>query len=146
SGKDDVFEGVKVLGVESEGERENEVSVDLAGRRCRASVVREGDAVHVFYEGTKHTLRIPVPEFLKSKAASADAGSVVTPMPCKISQVLVKPGDKVQSGQPLIVLEAMKMEHVIRSPQAGSVKKVFYKVGDIVAQGKQLVSFDEGDK
>jgi 3-methylcrotonyl-CoA carboxylase alpha subunit len=64
-------------------------------------------------------------------------------MPCKISQVAVKPGDSVSSGQILIILEAMKMEHIIRSPKDAVVKAVMYKEGDIVGQNKQLISFDE---
>ena len=64
-------------------------------------------------------------------------------MPCKISQINVKQGDVVKKGQALVILEAMKMEHVIRSPVDGQIKKVFYKVNDLVGQGKQLVSFEE---
>ncbi|RKO86858.1 hypothetical protein BDK51DRAFT_16445, partial [Blyttiomyces helicus] len=52
-------------------------------------------------------------------------------------------GDKVVKGAPLIILEAMKMEHVIKSPKDGVIKKVNYKVGEIVAQGKMLVAFEE---
>jgi 3-methylcrotonyl-CoA carboxylase alpha subunit len=66
-------------------------------------------------------------------------------MPSKISQVYVKAGDIVKKGQPLVVLEAMKMEHVIRSPVDGVVTKVVYKVNDLVAQGKQLVHFEDGE-
>jgi 3-methylcrotonyl-CoA carboxylase alpha subunit len=68
-------------------------------------------------------------------------------MPCKISAVNVKAGDNVTKGQTLLVLEAMKMEHVIKSPKDGVISKVFYKVGDIVGEGKNLVSFvEEADK
>ena len=62
-------------------------------------------------------------------------------MPCKISQVLVKPGDKVEKDAPLVILEAMKMEHIIRSPFSGTIDQVLYALGDMVAENKSLVTF-----
>jgi 3-methylcrotonyl-CoA carboxylase alpha subunit len=55
---------------------------------------------------------------------------------------LVKPGDQVSKGAPLVVLEAMKMEHVIKAPTDGTIEKVFFKVGDTVAEGKALLQLD----
>ncbi|KAJ3300670.1 Methylcrotonoyl-CoA carboxylase subunit alpha, mitochondrial [Borealophlyctis nickersoniae] len=119
------------------------VVADIADRRARSTVVRDGSEVHVFFEGSKYMVTIPPPAYLaSSQTAAAGSGAVVTPMPCKISQVNVKPGQKVEKGVALIILEAMKMEHVIKSPHAGVVKKVHYKVGDLVGQGKQLLSFE----
>jgi 3-methylcrotonyl-CoA carboxylase alpha subunit len=57
--------------------------------------------------------------------------------------VMVKPGDSVEKGAPLVVLEAMKMEHTIAAPAAGVVVAVNYGVGDRVAEGADLV--DVGD-
>lgn len=71
------------------------------------------------------------------------AGSVKTPMPCKISQVLVSPGQKVEKDTTLVVLEAMKMEHIIKAPAAGVIDQVLYKVGDLVEENKSLVTFVE---
>jgi 3-methylcrotonyl-CoA carboxylase alpha subunit len=67
-------------------------------------------------------------------------------MPCKISQVNVKAGQSVKKGQNLIVLEAMKMEHVIRAPLDGIVERVNYKMGDLVGEGKTLVTFADPKK
>lgn len=53
-------------------------------------------------------LALKEPEFLGQQKASAS--SVLTPMPCKVTKVLVKPGQKVEKDQPLLALEAMKME------------------------------------
>lgn len=86
------------------------------------------------------TFTIPTPSYLTAGAADA-VGSVKTPMPCKISQVLVKPGDKVEKDAPLIILEAMKMEHIIRSPFSGTIDQVLYTLGDMVAENKSLVTF-----
>lgn len=62
-------------------------------------------------------------------------------MPCKISQVLVQPGQVIEKGTALIVLEAMKMEHVIKAPLDGTVDQVLYSVGDLVGENKSLVTF-----
>lgn len=64
-------------------------------------------------------------------------------MPCKISQVLVKPGQVIEKGTALMVLEAMKMEHVIKAPVSGTIDQVLYNVGDLVGENKSLVTFAE---
>ncbi|KAJ3048724.1 hypothetical protein HK097_010262 [Rhizophlyctis rosea] len=129
----------------AEVDEETHVFVSSVGdRRVRSSVVRDGERVHVFFEGHKTTLKVPSPAYLLAAGGeAAGSGAVVSPMPCKISQVNIQPGQKVEKGQALIILEAMKMEHVIKSPQAGEIKKVNYKVGDLVAEGKQLLVFKE---
>jgi 3-methylcrotonyl-CoA carboxylase alpha subunit len=63
-------------------------------------------------------------------------------MPGKVSQVLVKPGDRVRKGQALAVLEAMKMEHTLSSSGDHTVKSVPYKAGDQVNEGVVIVSFE----
>ena len=67
------------------------------------------------------------------------------PMPGLVKQVLVQEGEEVVAGQNLIVLEAMKMENVIRSPQAGKIKKIEAKPSLTVDKGQALVVFfDQG--
>jgi 3-methylcrotonyl-CoA carboxylase alpha subunit len=68
--------------------------------------------------------------------------SVVTPMPCKIAQVLVQPGAKVKKGTPLVILEAMKMEHVLRAPEDAVVARVNFSVGAMAEEGKTVVVFE----
>jgi biotin carboxyl carrier protein len=60
-------------------------------------------------------------------------------MPGKIFKLLVKIGDKVNSGQDLLVLEAMKMEHTLVAPRPGQVKSCGVKIGDLVELGQVLV-------
>ena len=82
------------------------------------------------------------PAFLSSQSGSSSAdGGAVAPMPGIIEKILVQDGEQVEKGQPLLVMIAMKMEYVIRAPEAGTVKKVFYKVGDNVAKNAALVKF-----
>ncbi|MNY67270.1 Glutaconyl-CoA decarboxylase subunit gamma [compost metagenome] len=63
-------------------------------------------------------------------------------MPGKIISISVKPGDTVEKGQPLAVMEAMKMEHTISATADGKVAEVFYGVGDQVTEGAELVSIE----
>ncbi|RKP08848.1 carbamoyl-phosphate synthase L chain, ATP binding domain-containing protein [Thamnocephalis sphaerospora] len=119
------------------------VQVDLLDRRLRTSVVLEADTgrLHVFAEKGKRTFQLPAPKYLTAAAGDIAAGSVVAPMPCKISQVMVAPGQTVEKGTPLIVLEAMKMEHVIKAPKAGTVDRIIFGVGELAGEGKLLVAF-----
>lgn len=66
-------------------------------------------------------------------------GAVVAPIPGLIKGIFVKEGDKVQAGQQLLVMEAMKMENIINAPYAGTIQKVLVANGENVAQEQQLV-------
>ena len=63
------------------------------------------------------------------------------PMPGNIIRVLVQAGEKVISGQPLLVMEAMKMEHTINAPADGIVEQVFFQTGDLVQNDAELIKF-----
>ncbi|WP_290369918.1 acetyl-CoA carboxylase biotin carboxyl carrier protein subunit, partial [Burkholderia vietnamiensis] len=76
--------------------------------------------------------------------AEHGGGRLTAPMPGKVIAVLVEPGQKVEAGTPLIVMEAMKMEHTIGAPGPGVVAEVLYGVGDQVADGAQLLMMAEG--
>jgi glutaconyl-CoA/methylmalonyl-CoA decarboxylase subunit gamma len=72
-------------------------------------------------------------------AATPGAGSVTAPIPGQILAVLVKEGEVVKEGQPLVKLEAMKMENVIIAPAAGTVATISVNTGDAVTQGQELL-------
>jgi len=72
----------------------------------------------------------------------ARGGNLAAPMPGKIIAVLTAVGAKVTKGTPLIILEAMKMEHTIIAPATGTVKAIHYKVGEQVADGAELLGLD----
>lgn len=71
------------------------------------------------------------------------AGGLEAPMPGVVTRVLVGAGDAVKQGQPLLVLEAMKMEHVLRAPRDGRVKRVAAAAGEMVTGGFDLGELDE---
>ena len=60
-------------------------------------------------------------------------------------QVLVQAGDQVTAGSPLMVLEAMKMEHTVAAPADGVVAAVHYQAGDLIDEGVELVDFRDAD-
>ena len=83
----------------------------------------------------------PFDPFEAAEAAGSPTDRVVTPMPGKIVQLLVREGEKVAKGQPLAVLEAMKMEHTLAAPAAATVEAIAVAVGDQVGDGTIVVRF-----
>ena len=72
----------------------------------------------------------------------AEGGRLTAPMPGKVVAFLAAPGDVVKLGQPLAVMEAMKMEHTIRAPRDGTVQALLYAVGDQVLEGEELLRME----
>jgi len=69
----------------------------------------------------------------------ASEGRLESPMPGVVTKVLVAEGDEVRKGQPLLAVEAMKMEHLIRAPRDGRVTQVRARAGEMVNGGVPLV-------
>lgn len=117
------------------------LTVQLGERRWSLQLLRDGDQLYLFGADGQHrfTLHDPVGE---SDHAVADGGSLLAPMPGKIVATLVAAGTEVQRGTPLVVLEAMKMEHTLQAPADGTVKGYRAKAGDQVGDGAVLVDFE----
>ncbi|KAL2105457.1 hypothetical protein VUR80DRAFT_8332 [Thermomyces stellatus] len=123
----------------------------LPAERLQSTVVLDADAANplaqriaVFQGGAKTEMEILPPSWLEKALGKKEvAGSVVAPMPCKVLKNEVTVGEEVKKGAPLVVIESMKMETVIRSPKDGVVKKLAHKEGDICKAGTVLVLFDE---
>lgn len=75
------------------------------------------------------------------KALSAQAEDVKAPMPGLVIDVLVQEGDQVEKDTPLLILEAMKMENVLKAAAAGTVSRINVKAKDAVEKGQVLISF-----
>lgn len=71
--------------------------------------------------------------------AAGGAGSVTAPIPGQILELLVQEGDAVKAGQPVLKMEAMKMENVITAPIDGTVRTIGVHAGDAVIQGQELM-------
>jgi 3-methylcrotonyl-CoA carboxylase alpha subunit len=78
----------------------------------------------------------------EAEAAATGGGQLTSPMPGTVVRVMVEPGAAVTRGQPLMVVEAMKMEHTIAAHADGVVKQVRFRAGDAVAEGVELIQFE----
>tara|TARA_B100000959_G_scaffold80103_1_gene85339 strand:- start:24115 stop:24615 length:501 start_codon:yes stop_codon:yes gene_type:complete len=114
--------------------------VESDGNHGFAHVVRFGDEWWVHIDGRTHVLKF---HEQGGSGSAASEGSLAAPMPGTILELMVKEGQRVREGQPLMVLEAMKMEHRILAPRAGEVTKVNYEQGDRVDMGSVLVEISE---
>jgi biotin carboxyl carrier protein len=104
----------------------------------RALVARRADRVLVSIDGRVHAFGVGDDE-RRAAGGGAGSGSVTAPMPGKVVRVIVVVGDTVEPGQPLVVLEAMKMETTLAAEVAGTVKAVHVEAGGMVDGGALLV-------
>jgi 3-methylcrotonyl-CoA carboxylase alpha subunit len=134
------------------------VAHDLGAERLPDGRLRlagpDGEVVaEITAEGERRFVRLGTLEFVVERmptgtasrarrSGSAPAGGLEAPMPGLVTRVMVAPGDTVEKGQPLLALEAMKMEHVIRSPRAGRVRRVSARTGEMVKGGISLVELE----
>jgi 3-methylcrotonyl-CoA carboxylase alpha subunit len=107
----------------------------------QANVVQSGPTLDVFFRGIRYRLELHDPA-LHEIETDAHGGNLAAPMPGKIIAVLTTSGAKVAKGTPLVILEAMKMEHTIIAPGRGTVADIHYKVGEQVAEGAELLGFE----
>lgn len=122
--------------------KEGELAATLDDTRLRLRVVQQGEQLTLFHNGNSYRLDL-INKTAFDVAEDAAAGGLNAPMPGKIVQVLVEQNEKVVKGMPLIILEAMKMEHTITAPRDGQVATIHFAVGDIVIEGAALLVMEE---
>ena len=122
------------------GQAATELSIKLGDTSVQGTVRRDGDAFHVFVGGGHHTLHFNDPLAHAGEVETED-GRLTAPMPGKVVAVLAAQGQEVKKGDPLVIMEAMKMEHTIAAPHDGVIDEVLYAVGDQVADGAPLLAF-----
>jgi 3-methylcrotonyl-CoA carboxylase alpha subunit len=115
-------------------------SIRLGAAALHGTVRRDGDLFHVFTGGRHFTLTYHDP-MAHAGEAEAAGGRLTAPMPGKVVALLAKAGQTVKKGEPLVIMEAMKMEHTIGAPSDGVVEELLYAVGDQVADGAPLLAF-----
>lgn len=125
--------------------------VRMGNRNVRAELIDGPDAqghVHVRINGVEMRIQVANHRSLllekmgMNVAEDAGLNRVEAPMPGKVLSVSVKTGDEVQEGDALLVLEAMKMENVIRAPQTGILSEVLPVAGQAVEKGALLVAYE----
>ncbi len=116
----------------------HEVALTLpVGATSRSSAVN-GTQILVFDKGEAH--EFTAPQIQAGSGGGAEAsGAILSPMPGLVISVAIKAGDVVAKGQPLVTVEAMKMEHTLSAPFAATVEALLVSKGDTVSEGKTLV-------
>jgi 3-methylcrotonyl-CoA carboxylase alpha subunit len=114
---------------------------DLDGLRVSAAVVHDGDRVTVLSGGRAHRIEHMDHMALRDYDLE-EGGNVTAPLPGKIVQVHVEAGSSVKKGDPLLILEAMKMEHTIAAPRDAVVAVVPFGPGEQVDEGTELITFE----
>ncbi len=129
-------------------DRAETVLLTLDGRPRVATVERDGATTRVWVDGTPIEVDVRTDADLLLERFGLDAGDAAAdreihaPMPGLVLRVLVAPGDAVEAGQGVVVLEAMKMENELTAPAAGTVAAVHAAPGDAVAKNDLLVEVD----
>ncbi|MDT4848854.1 Acetyl-/propionyl-coenzyme A carboxylase alpha chain [compost metagenome] len=119
---------------------ENGTLMDLRflGQRQTVQTWQREEVVHVFC-ALGATRITELDALAHAGEAAHDVGRLTAPMPGKVVSFAVKAGDVVKKGQPLAVMEAMKMEHTIAAPADGTVAELLYAPGDQVTEGAELL-------
>ncbi len=116
----------------------NTHDVQLGSQRHTLAVYAQGERYAVFADAGMALLTETDP-LAHAADAAGSGGRLTAPMPGKVVSFLAQAGDVVKRGQPLAVMEAMKMEHTISAPHDGVVQELLYGVGDQVAEGGELL-------
>ena len=122
--------------------RDGRLAIATTRAEFVASVVRLGEERHVFCSGG-HWKLLVVDPLAHAGEEEAHGGHLRAPMSGTVVSVLVATGEKVGKGAPLMILEAMKMEHTITAPSAGVVAAINFRAGDRVKEGADLVAIDD---
>ncbi|AGP47968.1 3-methylcrotonyl-CoA carboxylase subunit alpha [Psychrobacter sp. G] len=116
----------------------------LDGARINAQSWTNHEAVYVFTDNGRDEITL-VDIMAHVGEENAAVGSLKSPMPGQVVAFKVAVGDTVKKGQPLAVIEAMKIEHTITAPTDGVVAELLFGAGDLVADGDELLRIDSAD-
>jgi 3-methylcrotonyl-CoA carboxylase alpha subunit len=118
------------------------VRATINGHAHHANVIAHGELFSILLAASRHTLKLVDP-FHFELADTANEGRLTAMMPGRVVKLMAHAGDAVKKGQPLLIMEAMKMEHTIVSPREGVVERVAFNVGDMVPADAVLFAFRE---
>lgn len=121
------------------------IRCNIDGDQSNVSAVLADGLVSLFDANGKTELEVVAAKFLslQDMAGSAAGSAVVSPMPGVLDRLFVEAGSAVKKGDPLAVIIAMKMEHVLKAPRDAIVKNVGGQPGDNMAKGAAIVTFEE---
>ena len=133
--------GEKTLELDLVRTGENDVSVLVDGASYDLSLEKTAEGFAVLVRGDRFDVELKdaVKGVTLNKAAHAGPLKLTAPMPGKIVKVLVNPGDTVEAGRGVLVMEAMKMENELKAAKAGTVQEIRVKEGQAVEMGALLL-------
>ena len=112
--------------------------IQVGEKVCKGSFYRGKEFVDLHLPHGNFRFQLQGPS--RTRMGSSDPeGDLLSPMPGKILKINVGEGDSVKKGETLLILEAMKMEHQIRSPKDGVVSQILFREGERVSQGVELI-------
>ena len=120
---------------------ERDIDLEVDGQRARCRVTYDGD--HLYVQVTKGTADFRLVPRFDVRRGEATPGGLHAPMPGVILDIRVGVGQRVELGQTLVIMEAMKMEHVISAPRTGTVREVLVSAGQQVDNGTELLALDD---
>lgn len=114
------------------------------GKKLDFIAEKIGSNIWVYFNGRTHAIPVQSGGSRRSqKSVKGNLDSVVSPMPGKITKVCVSAGNKIQAGDTVVVMEAMKMEYTLKADRDADVKKVLVQEGSQVTLGQVLVEFEK---
>ena len=117
---------------------DDQLKAVINGHRITVHATKQDNEIVIFHEG--ESFRCEAHEETYGLEDISAAGSLTAPMNGSVVAIMVKTGDTVKAGQTLVIMEAMKMEHAIKAPTAGIVEELYFKEGEMVSEGAELLS------
>jgi 3-methylcrotonyl-CoA carboxylase alpha subunit len=131
--------GSRKLDAAAELRRDGRCDVILDGVKQRMLVLDDGVQIAVVIDGESRVFE-EIDALMPAAGDDLGSGKLTAPMPGRVTRLLVEAGAKVRRGDPLMVVEAMKMEHTITAPADGVVSTLRYGVGELVEEGAELIA------
>jgi 3-methylcrotonyl-CoA carboxylase alpha subunit len=138
-----VTDGAQVIPLTILDHQGGDIRFESEGLIRSAGLARTADAITVFLDGASHGFHPVLPQGETGPAHAGDA--VLAPMPGLVTRLHALQGATVARGDPLVVLEAMKMEHVLTAPRDGRIAELMVAEGDQVVDGAMLVRIEAAD-
>ena len=131
--------GEETISGSAERRPDGTLTVVLDGVRGHVTVLDHDSEIAVFLAGESWRL-VEIDPLAVHEGDDPGAGRLTAPMPGRVTQLLVEAGDAVRRGEPLMIIEAMKMEHTVAAPVDGTIEAVRFAVGDLVEEGAEQIT------